>query len=568
MSAPTWTLADRARALADAAQGGVELLVVGGGVTGAGVLRDAASRGLRALLVERDDFASGTSSRSSKMIHGGLRYIAEGQLGVTRESCRERDRLLRLDAHLVEPLPFLLPAFAGGRYTPWKIAAGLSVYAALANFRRTARFRMVGAEGALRFCPSLRREGLRGAGLYSDGQADDARVVLETLRSARRLGAAAGAPAEAVHQAEVVEFTCDASGRLRGARVRDRLAGATFAIEAAVVVNAAGPAVERVRGLVPRASRPELRPAKGVHLVIAADRIPAAGAVTFEADDGRALFLAPWGEAALLGTTDAWSDEIDAPAVTIEEVHYLLDAANEAFPGAGLNTNDIRAVYAGVRPLASSQDDGESPPGSVSREDRVWEDATGLISVVGGKLTTHRAMGERLVDRALAKLPRARAAAAGRSRTFELGLREEALPLDELAQALRARFGVEPRVADHLARRCGAGAEKLLAETPPAEHRAIGGSRHCAAELRWAWRHECPATLCDLLERRTRVALVAAGQGLRELAHLAAVAAEEAGWDDARRAEEMARYAASVRRHYQIADPRAARAASASRRAA
>ena len=558
MSAASWTLADRPRALAAAEREGVDLLVVGGGVTGAAVLRDAASRGLRALLVERDDFASGTSGRSSKMIHGGFRYIAEGQLGVTRESCRERDRLLRLDPHLVAPLPFLFPAFEGGRYPLWKVGAGLALYAALANFRRTARFRMLGPEKALAFCPALRREGLRGAGLYTDGQADDARVVLETILSARRLGAASGAAADAVNHAELAELACDASGRLTGARVRDRLGARTYGIATGAVVNAAGPAAERVRGLGRSPGRPELRPAKGVHLVLAASRVPAAGAVTFDSDDGRSLFLAPWGEVALLGTTDAWSDEIDAPAVTIEEVHYLLDAANEAFPGAGLNTNDIRAVYAGVRPLASSGDEA-SPPSSVSREHRLWEDPSGLISAVGGKLTTHRAMGEVLVDRALARLPRARAAAAGRSRTFERPLRDDAAPLAELAAALRARFELDPRVADHLARRCGSEAEALLASTAAAEHRPIGGSRHCAAELRFAWRQECAASLCDLLERRTRVALLAAGQGLPELPELAAVVAEEAGWDEARRAEEMALYAAAVRRQYQIADPRHAR---------
>jgi glycerol-3-phosphate dehydrogenase len=556
----SWTGREREAALDRAERDGVDLLVVGGGITGAGVLRDAASRGLRALLVERDDFASGTSGRSSKMVHGGLRYIAEGQLGVTRESCRERDRLLRLDPHLVEPLPFLFPSFDGGRYPLWKVGAALAVYAALANFRRTARFRMLGPAGALAFCPALRRDGLRGAGLYTDGQADDARLVLETLASARRLGAERRTAAEAVNHAELAELLCDANGRLTGARVRDRLDGRTYAVAAGAVVNAAGPAAERVRGLGGRAARPELRPAKGVHLVLAASRVPAAGAVTFDADDGRSLFLAPWGEVALLGTTDAWSDEIDAPAVTIEEVHYLLDAANEAFPGAGLNTNDIRAVYAGVRPLAASGGEA-SPPGSVSREHRLWEDPSGLVSVVGGKLTTHRAMGEALVDRALARLPRARAAAAGRSRTFDRPLRDEAVPVKELAAALEARFALDPRVAGQLARRCGREAEALLEATPPAEHRPIGGSRHCAAELRFAWRRECPASLCDLLERRTRVALLAAGQGLPELGQLAAVAAEEAGWDDARRAEEMARYAAAVRRQYQIADPRLSRRA-------
>jgi glycerol-3-phosphate dehydrogenase len=563
MAEPTWSLAERSRALAQAEREGVDLLVVGGGITGAAVLRDAASRGLRALLVDREDFAAGTSSRSSKLIHGGFRYIAEGQLGVTREACRERDRLLRLDPHLVTPVPFLFPSFAGGKYPLWQVRGGLFAYAALANFRRTARFRMLDHAEIAAYCPLLRREGLRGAGHYHDGQTDDARLVLETIASARRLGLRAGAHrAEAVPHAEIAEFVRGAEGVLAGARIRDRLDGRIRHVPAAVTLNAAGPAVERVRGLDPGARGPELRPAKGVHLAIPVDRVPAAGAVTFEAEDGRSLFLVPWGEVSLLGTTDAWSDEIDAPTVTIEEVHYLLDAANAVFPGAGLNTNDIRSVYAGVRPLASEGDaDPERPPSSVSREHRVWEDASGLISAVGGKLTTHRAMGEALVDRAIARLPHERRAQIGRSRTWELPLRESGEPVEPLAEALRARFAVDARVADHLARVCGSEAEALLAGTPPEEHRPIGGSRHCAAELRFAWRRECAATLCDLLERRTRIAIRAAGQGLPELARLAAVAAEEAGWDEARRQDEMARYAAAVRRHYQIADPRASRRA-------
>jgi glycerol-3-phosphate dehydrogenase len=563
VSEPAWTKQERARALAEAERDGVDLLIVGGGITGAAVLRDAASRGLRALLVEREDFAAGTSSRSSKLIHGGFRYIAEGQLAVTREACRERDRLLRLDSHLVEPLPFLFPSFEGGKYPLWQVRAGLLAYSALAGFRRTSRFRMLGAEEVAAYCPALRRSGLRGAGLYTDGQTDDARLVLETLRSARRLGLRAGVQrAEAVAGAEIAEFLRDGSGRLVGARLRDGQDDRLRTLAARAVVNAAGPGAERVRGLDRPERRPELRPAKGVHLALSAERIPAAGAITFEAADGRQLFLVPWGEVALLGTTDAWSDEIDAPTVTIEEVHYLLDAANTAFPGAGLNTNDIRSVYAGVRPLASEGDaDPERPPTSVSREHRISEDPSGLISAVGGKLTTHRSMGETLVGRALAQLPRELRAQAGPSRTWQLPLRDEALDVAALAATLCARFELDARVADHLARSCGAGAEALLAATPPEEHRPIGGSRHCAAELRFAWRHECPATLCDLLERRTRIALRAAGQGLPELPHLAAVVGEEAGWDEARRTEEMAAYAASVRRHYQIANPRSSRRA-------
>jgi len=563
MGAASWSLDERSRALAQAERDGVDLLVVGGGITGAAVLRDAASRGLRALLVEREDFAAGTSSRSSKLIHGGFRYIAEGQLGVTREACRERDRLLRLDAHLVQPVPFLFPSFEGGKYPLWQVRAGLFAYAALASFRRSARFRMLRAAEVAAYCPLLRRQGLRGAGLYHDGQTDDARLVLETLQSARRLGLAAGVHrTDAVNHAEISEFLRDADGRLVGARVLDALSGRSRTVLARATVNAAGPAAERVRGLDRPERRPELRPAKGVHLALPVERVPTAGAITFEGEDGRQLFLVPWGEVSLLGTTDAWSEDIDTPSVTIEEVHYLLDAANAAFPGAGLNTNDIRSVYAGVRPLASEGDaDPERPPSSVSREHRVWEDSSGLVTAVGGKLTTHRAMGEQLVDRALARLPGERRAQLGRSRTWELGLRDEAIDVPALAAELTARFSLDARVADQLARCCGADAEALLAATPPEEHRPIGGSRHCAAELRYAWRHDCPSTLCDLLERRTRIALRAAGQGLPELDRLAGVVAEEAGWDDVRRAEERAAYAAAVRRHYQIADPRSARRA-------
>ncbi len=560
-----WSLEERTRALARAERDGVDLLVIGGGVTGAGVLRDAASRGLRALLVERGDFASGTSSRSSKFVHGGLRYIAEGQLALTREACRERDLLMRLNPHLVRPLSFLFPAWEGGGIPLWQVRAALFTYSALAHFRGTARHRMLGPEEALRLCPDLAPDGLRGAGLYSDGQTDDARLVIETLVSARRLGA------EAVHHCPVTEFFRDADGRLAGARLRDRLTGRARSVRAAVVVNAAGPSVERVRGLDRPVLQPELRPAKGVHLVIPGGRVRARGAVTFQAPDGRHLFLAPWGDVAILGTTDRFSDEIDEPVVTIEEVHYLLAAAHAAFPRAGLSTNDLRSVWAGVRPLAAAPDDA-TPSTSVSREDRVYEDPSGLISVTGGKLTTHRAMGEKLVDRALRRLPRQQRAAAGPSRTRVLPLREESCDPAEVEQALRGSFDLPEAMARHLARSWGADAERLLREAPSQERRAIGGSCFSYAELRWSWRTECPSDLCDLLERRIRLALQAVGQGLPELEDIARCVGEEAGWDAERIREEMAGYARAVRTRYQIAAPepvsRAARVRGREHRAA
>jgi glycerol-3-phosphate dehydrogenase len=544
--AKSWSLRERRLGLERAEREGVDLLVIGGGVTGAGVLRDAASRGLRAFLVEREDFAAGTSGYSSKMIHGGLRYIAEGALGVVRESCRERDRMLRLDPELVRPVRFLLPSYAGGKLPLWQVRAALSVYAALANFRRTARFRMLSPDEALRYCPALRREGLRGAGVYVDGQVDDARLVLETLKSARRLGG------EAANHAEVIEFLAGENGSLCGARVRDALSGRVFELRAAALVNAAGPAVERVRGLHHRGEPARLRTAKGVHLVLPRERIPTQGCVTFEAEDGRQLFLHPIGDVALLGTTDAWSDEIDAPGVTIEEVHYLLGAANRAFPEAALTTNDLRSVYAGVRPLVASGDEA-APASSVSREHRVETDASGLVSAWGGKLTTHRAMAEDIVDRAARRLAHERR--VGRSRTWELPLRDERIDAAGLAREIEGLHALPPACADELVRSHGAEALALLAEAPPKLRAPIGSSRFVWAAVPWAVRRECAASLCDVLERRVRLAVFAIGQGTAELATLARVAGEAAGWDEARTRAEALAYADSVRRRYQIIAP-------------
>jgi glycerol-3-phosphate dehydrogenase len=452
---------------------------------------------------------------------------------------------VRLNPHLVQLLPFILPSYEGGRYPMWKVRSALFAYAAVANFRRTARGRMLTPAEVATWCPDLRQEGLHGAGLFYDGQVDDARLVLETLRSARSLGA------EAVNHAEVFEFLRDGRGRLTGARVRDAVRERTRTVRALAVVNAAGPAVERVRGLDQPLARRELRPAKGVHLVIPRDRIRCEAVMSFEAADRRSLFLAPWEDVAYIGTTDDFSEEIDEPVVTIEEVHYLLAAANDAFPRAGLTTNDLRSVFAGVRPLAASEGDAV-PPSSVSREHRIYEDPSGLISVAGGKLTTHRAMGAAVVERAVAQLPAERRAGAGSSRTASLPLRDESYEPAELEEAIRAGHGLDEAIARRLVRSYGADAERLLREAPAAERLPIGRSRFTYAELRWSLRTECPITLCDLLERRVRLALFAIGQGLPELETIARVAGEAAGWDDDRTRAEAAAYAAAVRRRYQI----------------
>lgn len=548
----SWSLSERRAALSRAERDGVDVLVIGGGISGAGVLREAAARGLRAFLVERGDFASGTSSRSSKMIHGGLRYLAHGHFGVTREACRERDQLQRLNPNLVRPLPFLFPAWEGGKTQPWQVRAALWAYSALAGFRREARFRMLSSEEVAEYSRDVRREGLLAAGLYSDAQADDARLVLEALKGARRLGG------DAAPHAEVVELL-HADGRVAGARVRDRLEGRTLAIRAHAVVNAAGPGIARVRGLDPRAKPARVRPAKGVHIVIPGDRLHVRGAVAIESEDGRHLFVCPFEDVLMIGTTDTFSDEIDEPVVTIDEVHYLLAAANAAFPDAALTTNDIRSVWAGVRPLVADES-ADVPPSDVSRESEIDESPGGLISIAGGKLTTFRAMGEAAVDRALRRLPPERRRAAGPSRTFRMPLRDDDFDAAELERELHQRFGVAPRSAEHLVRAWGAGAPALLEAAPEAWRRPIGRSRYLYAEIPWAFRTECAASLCDVLERRVRLALFAEGQGLPELSRIAAVAGEALGWDAERTRAEAAAYAAAVGRRYQIVATPPARA--------
>jgi glycerol-3-phosphate dehydrogenase len=544
VSAP-WSLKERGEALRRAERDGVDLLVVGGGITGAGVLRDAASRGLRALLVERKDFGAGTSSRSSKLIHGGLRYIAHGHLKITREACRERDLLVEQNPHLVRPLPLLFPAYRGSKVPLWQVRAVLTIYAALANFRRTSRFRMLDPREVAEFCPDLGCEGLRGAGLYWDAQVDDARLVLESLRSARSMGA------EAVNHTEAIGFERDERGRIVAVRLQDRLEERALDVRTHAVVNASGPALERVRGLDRPVTQPTLRPAKGVHLVIPRHRVKIRSGVTFEGRDGRHLFVLPWDEVAIIGTTDDFSDEIDEPVCTIEEVHYLLSAANDAFPRAALTTNDLRSVFAGVRPLMADPDE-DTPATSVSRELRIERDPSGLISAAGGKLTTYRSMGKAIVRRVLPLLPPERRAVTGPSRTAVCPLRRDDFDRAELEQRIGSRFGVASERAEYLVRTYGADAETLLAAAPEELWRPIGNSRFTFAEIPWSFRTECPSSLCDVLEHRLRLAIFAVGQGIAELDAIAATAAGAAGWDAERVRAETNAYIEAVRSRYQI----------------
>jgi glycerol-3-phosphate dehydrogenase len=538
----SWARAERSAALERLAREGVELAIVGGGITAAGVLRDAALRGLSAALFERGDFASGTSSATSKMIHGGLRYIAEGQLGVTRESCVERDLLARLNPELVRPLPFLFCSFADG-VAPWKVVAGLSIYSALAGFKGGS-FKLLDEAAIARLSRDVNKEGLRAAGLYHDQQVDDARIVLETLKDARRVGG------EAISHAEVVGFAKE-NGKITGLHVRDELTGTQHLVRAERVVNASGPRVDQLRNLDQKLAHDELRPAKGVHVVIPRARVHADAAVAFQAGDGRHVFLCPHGDVHLIGTTDAFTGEVDEPRVTRDDVRYLLAAANHTFPGAKLSEQDLVSVYAGVRPLVA---DGaaDKPPSSVSREHRITEDASGLLSVAGGKLTTYRHMAEQIVDRVVKSLPAARRARLYPCRTAARPLRDDSFDRKALRSELSARFQLDAATADRLVRTWGREALRMLESAPAHTRAAIGGSRYLLCEVAWSMEHECALDLCDVLERRVRVAVFARGQGLPDLDTLSQLAAQAGGFSDARADEERQRYRALLARRYQV----------------
>jgi glycerol-3-phosphate dehydrogenase len=525
-----------------------DLLVVGGGINGAGIARDAVLRGLRTALVEQGDFASGTSSRSSKLIHGGLRYLEQGHLRLVLQACRERERLRRLAPHLVRPQRFLFPVYDGGPIGCIKLALALWAYDILAGVWNVHRHRMLSARALHAVEPALRTEGLRGAGLYWDCRTDDARLVLETVLSAAHEGAVV------LSYAQVATFLKE-NGRIIGARVVDRLGQAEVTVRARTVVNATGPWVDTVAALdAPTPAR--LRLTKGVHLVVPRARTGNHDAVVLHAlADRRVMFVIPWGEQAVVGTTD--TDHRGGPDVppTVEpdDVAYLLETVNHYFPAAHLRPDDVLSSFAGLRPLVAPPPGGAVSPSDTSREEDIFTSTSGLISVAGGKLTTYRLVAAEVVDTVIKALRRAgESRVFGPSRTGALPLPGGgAAPADLVAAVLsRNGHGVAPAVIGHLADRYGSRLEEVLELV--ARDRALAAPILPAlpdprAEVVEAVEREWAQTIEDVLRRRTHVALADAA-GAAQVAHdVADLMADSLDWspETARAAAEA--YAAALR---------------------
>lgn len=523
----------------------VDLLIIGGGITGAGIARDAALRGFRTALVDKADFGAGTSSHSSRLIHGGIRYLEQRAFRLVFEASHERRVLLKIAPHLVRPLAFLFPLYQGGRISAWKLRAGMWLYDLLAAFRNVHRHRWLRAKKVRRVEPGLRERGLVGAALYYDAQTDDARLVIATIRSATREGALA---------ANYVEVTSllKPDGRVRGAVVRDMLTGETASIRAHVVVNATGPWSDAIRRLDDPAAEPLLRPTKGAHVAVPRRRVANEHAVTLLSQiDGRVMFVLPWGELSYIGTTDTDADSSpDALRVTAADVTYLLRSANAAFPDARLASSDVVSAWVGLRPLLREDDHGS--PSSVSREHRVVESAQGLITIAGGKLTTYRVMARDVVDRVAARLhAQDGRPLAGHVPTDRLPLPGgEAAELEVLVEAARAR-GASDASARHLVANYGSEAAAVLNLVD--RERALGepivaGRPEIWAEVTYAVEREMAVRVQDVLIRRLHLFYESRDQGQALVPAVASRMKKLLGWDDVQEAEELRDYFQVVER--------------------
>ena len=537
---------DRSENLARLASGSFDILVVGGGITGAGVALDAASRGLRTALVERDDFASGTSSKSSKLVHGGLRYLQNGDVRLVYQALRERQRLLRNAPHLVRVLPFLIPIFSGSDgIVPRKVARGLGAimwgYDLTGGLRIGKAHRRLRSDAVREHMPTL-DERVAWAYLYYDAHADDARLTLAVVRTA-----ALDHGAAVVNHARVVGLRKDGAGRVAGALVdAGDGAGGQIEVRARAVVNAGGVWADEVRAYDEGAHPQSIRPAKGIHITLPWDKVRNdIAAVLPVRRDKRSIFVVPWpgpdgqlggeGGFTYVGTTDTdYDGDVDDPQCTADDVDYLLEALNDAL-STPLTREDVVGSWAGLRPLVRQATTGRTA--DLSRRHRVATSDSGVVTVTGGKLTTYREMAQDTVDEVIERIGDMLASRPARSRTARLPMRGADGWEDEHDRdpGLAERYGNEARVL-----------HAMVDADPTLAQPLVPGLPYRRAEALYAARYEMATTLDDVLSRRTRARLLGRDATAAAAADVAALLAGELGWTDDERARQVAEYRASV----------------------
>ncbi len=524
---------NRARRLEELAGRIFDVLVVGGGITGAGIARDAVLRGLSVALIEKGDFASGTSSRSSRLVHGGVRYLEHGHLRLVFEASAERHLLLRIAPHLVRPLPFVWPVYRGQRLPLWKLRAGLTLYDALSLFRNVERHRRLRPDDVRSREPAIAADDLRGAVSYFDAATDDVRLTLVNALDAHELGACV---------VNYVAFTGCAAPRdgVETFTAADTLAGTRVEVGARVLVNATGPWSDDVRRLAGGAGARRVQGSKGSHIAVPRERVGNRDALTLlHPTDGRVMFALPAGAHTVIGTTDTFTsvtpDEVRANEA---DVAYLLDAANRLFPSAHLTRVDVVAAWAGIRPLMPTA--GTSV--AASREHAIQR-ADATVTITGGKLTTYRVMASQVVDEVQRALSRRVTSPRTELRRLPGGDVDVAAALNEVIRVADGAHGT------HLVHAYGSAWRDVHAcceRDASARSPIVDGLPYRMGEMAWAVEHEMACTLGDLLIRRVRVAFETPDNGRAAARKVAAFL----GWD----AAEVSRYDADVARMFSV-DP-------------
>lgn len=529
-----------------------DVLVIGGGVTGAGVALDAVARGYSVALVEKLDFASGTSSKSTKLVHGGIRYLPNFDFALVREALIERGLLLHNAPFLVRPVGFVLPIYEGERHpvgmrftTPGGLGLGLLLdiglwlYDRLAGKRNIAHHRRLSRKQVLELAPGLVQDGLKEGFIYYDAQTNDARLTLTLVRTAARLGAV-------IANYTGVQAFISENGHVSGARLCDHAGQQEFTVRARHIVNATGIYSEQVESLVEQEPQVRIEPSKGVHLVFAREKLQVGqdAIVLPETDDKRILFLVPWESRVIFGTTDTGSGDLDHPTATREDIHYLLKHLKR-YLAVNLSEEDILSVYAGYRPLVLPHKATHSSA-QLSRTHAVLQSPSGLVSIVGGKLTTYRRMAQDTVD-----LLQRRDSRAIQHPTIHLPLLGSA-GWPEAQSELASQgsvLGLDERVIDHLSSIYGTEIRaifKLLEEDPTLAERLVADLPYIRAQVVHACRAEMAMTPYDVLARRTSIILEDRQRGLGAAEHVADLMARELHWSPEQRARLVEAYRSAV----------------------
>lgn len=502
MKAKPFSILNRAEDLKTVSTQKFDLVIIGGGVTGAGIALDAASRGLKTCLIEKNDFASGTSNKSTKLIHGGLRYLKQLEIGLVRESGRERAIVHKLAPHLVIPEKMLLPLVEDGTYGKMMTSIGLKVYDFLADVEGDDRRRMLDKAETLKKEPLLDAETILGSGYYSEYRTDDARLTIELLKKASEFGATI------LNYCEMDSFVYNTKKEIKSIQCIDHNSGETFTITSRNFVSATGPWVDKLREKDASKNNKHLHLTKGVHIVFPIEKFPLQQSVYFDVTDGRMIFAIPRGRATYVGTTDTdYFGNLDRVVTTKADIHYLLDAVNDAFPDIHLKEEDIESNWAGLRPLIHEE---EKDPSELSRKDEIFVSKSGLISIAGGKLTGYRKMAQRVMDAVVKTMTDNQESKLKDSYTEKIALTTNAMTsskeVKKYQKKLRLKLqevGIENEyfawyLTSHYGKQANDILEKMQSFTDENP-----GSRLIRAELWYGIHHEMINSLADFFVRRT-----------------------------------------------------------------